>query len=370
MSLLSYFTTIIDPRHGNAKRHELVSILLITLCAIISGAETWIEIEEYGHSKQDWLARWLPLPSGIPSHDTFARVFALLEPNSLSDCLLRLVQDMNPGLQGQIALDGKRIRGASQSEEEAIHIVSAWACEAGLVLGEVRVSEKSNEITAVPVLLRRLCLEGCVVTLDALNTQKSIASQIREQGGDYTLSLKGNHPNLLSDVEGYFSHGEAQRFEGRNYSRYVEEDYGHGRSERRCYEAIVLEVEDACWGDIQAEWSGLRSLVRVCRVRKVGEAESREVHYYLSSLSSDAERIGRGIRRHWGIENSLHWVLDVAFGEDGSRIHKANAPTNLSIVRHLALNLLKQETSLKRGVRVKRSKAAWDEHYLTKVLQV
>ena len=370
--LLDQFSQVPDPRCGNAKRHSLLDILAITLCAVIAGADTWVEIAEFARSKATWLQTWLLLPNGIPSHDTIARVFARLDPAALQTCFVGVVQILSQQVAQVIAIDGKCLRHSfdTAADQEAIYMVSAWATQQRLVFGQDKVDAKSNEITAVPRLLALLELAGCIVTLDAMGCQKAIAKQIQAQGGDYVLALKDNHPNLAADVAACFDHAQQHRFEGVAHSCCESLTWAHGRQEGRRCDLITLLPQDPLWQDVQAEWSGLRSLVRLTRKRREGSQTSVEVHYYLSSLAEDARQVANAVRSHWGIENRLHWVLDVAFREDACRIRKDHAPENLAVMRHLALNLLRRETTCKNGLKVKRSKAAWDNYYLLKVLTV
>jgi predicted transposase YbfD/YdcC len=370
--LLDQFSQVPDPRCGNAKRHWLLDILAITLCAVIAGADTWVEIAEFARSKATWLQTWLALPNGIPSHDTIARVFARLDPAALQTCFVGVVQILSQQAAQVIAIDGKCLRHSfdTAADQDAIYMVSAWATQQRLVFGQVKVDAKSNEITAVPRLLALLELAGCIVTLDAMGCQKAIAKQIRAQGGDYVLALKDNHPNLAADVAACFEHAQQHRFEDVAHSCCESLTCGHGRQEGRRCDLITLLAHDPLWQDVQAEWSGLRSLVRLTRTRREGSQTSVEVHYYLSSLEDDARQVANAVRSHWGIENRLHWVLDVAFREDACRIRKDHAPENLAVMRHLALNLLRRETTCKNGLKVKRSKAAWDNDYLLKVLTI
>lgn len=362
-SLLEHFAELEDPRVERTKLHLLSDILGLTICAVICGADSWIDIESYGNSKEDWLKTFLLLPNGIPSHDTIARLFARLDPKQLQTCFLNWMNTITQTLRGEvIAIDGKTIRHSYDREEGkgAIHMVSAWATANRLVLGQVKVDEQSNEITAIPELLRVLDLTDAIATIDAMGCQKNIAQLIIDKGGDYILALKGNQGNLFEEAQELFEHAEQTNFQD------IEHDYqrtvngGHGRVEiRKCW--TIAE-------STQKEWPGLRSLVKIAAERRVDDKISREKRYYISSLASDAQLALASIRSHWGIENSLHWVLDMAFREDDSRIREGHADENMAVVRHIALNLINQEKSTKRGAKGKRLKAAWDNNYLTKVL--
>lgn len=367
-TLLEHFATLTDPRIERRKLHKLVDILAIAICATICGAETWEELELFGNAKLDWFKSFLELENGIPSHDTFRRVFARLDPEEFQQAFLLWVRSSFTLTQGQVvAIDGKQSRGSYDrgAGKSAINTVSAWASDNQLVLGQVQTEEKSNEITAVPELLRVLELSGCIVTLDAMGCQTAIAEQIVKQQADYVLSVKDNQSNLHSDIRDYFDWALNDKFQQTTYRQYEETDGDHGRIEVRRYYA----TNDIEWLRNKDAWSGVESIAMVERERTVaGEETTRERSYYISSLAAEAQKIGAAIRQHWTIENSLHWVLDIGFREDRSRIRKAHAPKNLATLRHIALNLLKQEKSLQVGIKSKRLKAGWDEAYLLKVL--
>ncbi len=365
---LACFGNLEDPRGDNI-RHPLSSILFIALCAVISGAESWEDIELYARSKQAWLLSLLPLPYGLPSDDTYRRVFSALSPEDFEQAFRKWIQTLVSSLAGDvIPIDGKRIRGAFRSgSENVIHQVSAWSCQHQLVLGQVKTHDKSNEITAIPELLALLDLEGATITIDAMGTPKAIAQQIVEQKGDYLLALKGNHENLYSSVTDYFNHlstatGKQTRLPA---DEYTSVDKGHGRLEqRRC---SVVQALD--WLDERKEWKGLASIIRLESSREIlatGEC-SQETRYYISSLTESAEVIERKIRSHWEIENKLHWMLDVSFAEDASTIHDENAAQNFSLLRKIALILLKQDKS-KGSVKAKRKKAGWDDQFLFSII--
>ena len=367
ISLANHFKDIEDPRIERSKDHLLIDILTIAILAVICGADGWVGIETYGQAKHTWLKTFLALPNGIPSHDTFSRVFARLEPEQLQGCFLSWVRSVSRITEGEvIAMAGKTVRRSYDAGKEkgAIHRVSAWASQNRLVLGQRKVDAKSNEITAIPELLKVLDLHGCIVTLDAMGTQKTIAHQIIEQGGDYVLALKGNQGHLFEDVQQIFEQAQSKNFEGIDYDVYETCDAGHGRIEtRRCWSLGQVE-----WLIDAEKWTGFTSMAMVESLRQCDGKTSRERRYYISSLTPDAQRLAESIRTHWSIENPLHWVLDVAFREDECRIRSGHAPENFTLLRHLALSALNQEKTAKVGVKNKRLRAGWDDDYLLKVL--
>jgi len=368
-SILAYFGELPDPRIDRCKRHQLIDIIVIGICAVICGADSFVEMEEFGRAKRDWFETFLDLPNGIPSHDTFRRVFGLLKPSEFQRCFLAWIESVQEQTKGEvIAIDGKALRGTFErsTNKLAIRMVSAWATGNSLVLGQVKTTEKSNEITAIPCLLRLLEIEGCLVTIDATGCQKEIVEQIVEHKADYCISLKGNQGILHEEVREYFEWARSTFFKQLEYSYAESVEKDHGRIEtRRCW-----SVSDVDWLHHKEEWKGLRSIcaVEAERVEVVTQKQSRETRYFISSLESDAKGLMKAVRKHWAVENSLHWVSDVAFREDHCQIRKDNGAENFAMLRHIALNLLKRERTSKVGVKIKRNKAGWDNNYLLKVL--
>lgn len=368
-SLEACFGDMPDPRVEGRCDHILVEILLIAVSAVLCGAESWSEVEEFGHAKENWLRQYLSLPAGIPSHDTFSRVFRLLNADEFQQRFRRWVERHFTIPTGQvIAVDGKTARGSRDEfrGQDAIHLVSAWASESGLLLGQRRVDAKSNEITAVPELLKLLFVKGCIVTVDALNCQKDIAQTVIDQQADYVFALKGNHPQLRQEVVDWFDWAQARNFQDVKHSFHQTVNKAHGRLEiRRCW-AIHDPLAFQSLAHYEG-WAGLRSVVMIQRERRSATEQQNETVYYLSSLPADASRLLAATRAHWSVENSFHWTLDVIFAEDASRVRLDDAPENLAVIRHIALNLLKRhpaQLSLKR----KRFRAALDDSFLFELL--
>lgn len=371
-TLTEHFALLEDPRAEHLTDHKLIDIIMIAICAVICGAETWTDIELFGNERFDWLRQFLELENGIPSHDTFGRVFAGIDAEQFQVCFASWVQAVFHATKGQvIAVDGKQARRSHDrtNGKHAIHVISAWATANHLVLGQRKVDEKSNEITAIPELLRLLDVSGCIVTIDAMGCQTEIAEQIIDQEADYVLTVKENQGHLYEDIDLFFQLAHQNDFQKINYTFDRTVNKGHGRIETRQCWAISGEDSLQFLRDHE-QWKGLRTIAKVNSQRQVKSKITIETRYYISSLPNDAKKILQAARSHWGVENSLHWVLDVAMGEDDSRIRKDNAPENMAALRRIALNLLKQEKTLKRGIQGKRLKAALSPDYLLKVLTV
>lgn len=374
VSIVEHFSKVEDPRVVGRSSHLLIDIISITICAIISGAESWNDVQMYGEQKKDFLKKFLSLPHGIPSHDTFARVFSIIDPLALQDCFVSWVQQVFQSKANHeiIAIDGKSARRSHDRKggQSPLHMVSAWASESGLVLGQRACDEKSNEITAIPELLKTLDLEGCIVTIDAMGCQKQIAEQIVSQKADYVFSLKGNQGATLDDVQRTFRLARQKRWKGVTYDWYETKEKGHGRVETRKY--WTLESTPDKWGWIwrRTPWQNAHTIGMVESERTVDGKKTQETRYYISSLPNNAESLARAVRGHWGVENNLHWVLDVVFKEDESRIRLGHAQENLAVVRRIALNLLKQEKTKKGSLKGRRKCAGWDNDYLLTVLGV
>ena len=367
LTLAYHFAELTDPRIDRSRLHELFDIIAIAISAVVAGADTWDDIEDFGKVKYDWLKTFLDLPNGIPCHDTFRRLFERLDPAEFQRGFLGWIEALHEATERQvIAIDGKTLRRSFDRAKgkSALHMVHAWATANHLLLGQVAVDEKSNEITAIPKLLKMLEISGAIVTIDAMGCQKEIARTIRGRKADYVLALKANHEKLFEQVVAFWDGACGRGMKGPDIDYHREWSEGHGRTEaRRCWATSDLD-----WLVGREEWEGLQSVVFVESERFIGDSLSVETRYYLSSLPADAKLLNRTARSHWGVENSLHWVLDVTFDEDRSRIKKENAPENFGLLRRLALCLLKKESTSKRSIKGKRLRASWDEGYLQRVL--
>ena len=377
-SLVAHLARVPDPRVNRNKHHDLVDILVIAVCALLCAAETFNDMEDFGKAKRDWFQTFLKLRGGIPSHDTFNRVFAALKPEHFLECFLGWTQSVRQAVaQEVVALDGKALRRALNGDQNVKYVVSAWAEDNGLVLGQWKVADKSNEITAVPQLLRVLELSGCIVTMDAMGCQRKIAKEIVEADADYVLALKGNQETVHEEVKTFLDQTLVERQTARApgvqlpaaaaglaFLETVEKD--HGRFEiRRYYQSDALD-----WFADKGKWEGLKSVGMVESVRELKGKTTLERRYFLSSLPLGVETFARAVRGHWGVENKLHWVLDVCLREDQSRARTGYAAENLATLRRLALNMLKREKTKKRGIRGKQLNASWDHPYLLRLLGI
>ncbi len=361
------FAEVEDSRAKN-RSHLLIDVIVLAICGLTCGADSWVEIETFGKAKLWWFKNFLKLPNGIPSHDTFGRVFAVIDPQQFRKCFLNSVKTIAELMEKHIAIDGKQLRRSHDraNDKAALHMVSAWSSENGIVLGQEKVRDKSNEIIAIPALLELLELANCIITIDAMGCQTEIVQKIVDSDADYVLALKKNQQNLHEIVEILFSDPDEIKATKPTYHKTI--DKGHGRIEiRECWatddEQYLQYIEQEL-----GQWKGLQSLIMAKSERRINGISSTETRYFISSLPPDAKHILRIVRAHWGVENKLHWVLDMAFREDECRVRQGNATENLAIMRHLCLNLLKRETSAKCGIKAKRLKAGWDMNYLFKVL--
>jgi len=381
-NFLDYFKNIKDPRIERNKLYPIEEILLITICGVICGAEGWADLVLFGEKKIDYLRTILPFKNNIATDDTFRRFFRSVDPKQFKDCFINWVQALQNNNLGNnlksdeepqekfVAIDGKTLRRSydKATNMNAIHMVSAWCGEQSMVLGQFKTEEKSNEITAIPELLNLLSIDGATITIDAMGCQKKIAKKIIDQKADYVLAVKDNQPTLHQEIIDFFSRHKSLKYKGQGYEfkQYEEVDKGHGRIEIRKYTAI----DQILWMNSGKDWEGLKSIVMVESTRIIGDKTTIETRYFISSLPANIAKLSKAIRSHWGIENSLHWVLDVTFNEDQSRIRKGNAPQNIAMVRHVALNLLKQAQKRMKGVSIKalRKAAGWDNKTMSVVL--
>ena len=364
--ILEFFSELTDPRLDRRKRHLLEDIVVLAICGILGGADDWVGIEAFGKEKYQWFKQFLALPNGIPSHDTFSRVFSLLSPDEFQACFTRWIHAIAIKTKGQVVpIDGKTLRRSHDRGhgQSAIHMVSAWASENRLVLGQLKTDAKSNEITAIPELLQVLDISGCIITIDAMGCQKNIAEIIIKKEADYVFALKANHENLFKEVTAAFAKAESNNFQDAALDYYETTTKDHGRLEIRRYWVMnnLSEFKHI------AAWKNIRLIGMVESERTVRGKTKIERRYYISSLEKNASLFAKAVRLHWGIENSVHWVLDMAFREDESRVRKGHGPENLAILRHIALNLLRDD-STRLGIKNKRLRAGWSTEYLTHLL--
>jgi predicted transposase YbfD/YdcC len=365
LSIPKHFAKLKDPRRAHRRLHHLQDILVIALCAVIAGAQDWQEIETFGRKRRAWLRRFLELPNGIPSHDTFERVFNRLKPQAFQACFRDWVRAVSAALRIEhVAIDGKTLRGSGSAKLGPLHLVSAWATAQRLSLGQVAVDAKSNEITAIPALLELLDLNGALVTIDAMGCQKDIAAKVVASGGDYILTVKDNQPHLLEDIQASLERAIDRNFAGVEHDTYEERGRGHGREEYRCY--TVLHSTEGIRG--AEDWAGLTT-IGICYSERTAAGETTaEARYFIGSRKAGAKCYGAGLRNHWGIENSLHWQLDITFREDRNRVTRRNAVENLALLRRLTLSLL-QAHPAKLSIAKKRFAAALDPAFLEEILR-
>lgn len=365
LDFLEHFAALADPRQSVKVLYPLEEVLLLTLCAVLCGADGWVSVALFGKQKLEFLRRFLPFANGTPSHDQLGLIFGALDAAAFQTCFIAWTQSLARAIDGVVAIDGKTARRSFDRAlgKEAVHMISAWSSAHKLVLGARAVDEKSNEITAIPELLDLLAIKGAIVTIDAMGCQRKIAEKILDKGADYVLGLKGNQGSLRDDVELLFSEQMASGFKHVAVSRSSSCEAEHGRIETR----EVFATQDIAWLKERHDWKGLRSIVMLLSSRETAKGEERERRFYISSLPADADKLAAAIRAHWGVENSLHWVLDVQFRDDDCRIRKKNAPANFSAVKRATINALRKAPG-KHSLKSKRLIAGWDDNYLAKTL--
>jgi predicted transposase YbfD/YdcC len=366
-SIIDHFTELEDPRIDRHKRHSLIDIIVLTVCAVISGAETWEDIEDYGRYKEEWLIRFLALPNGIPSHDTIRRLFIRLDPSGLQQCFLSWINAVREVTDGDVvAIDGKTLRRSADAVtgKSALHMISAWGAANGMVLGQVRTADHSNEITAIPTLLDLLKIKGAIVTIDAAGCQTDIAEKIRKKKADYVFAVKGNQSTLLEDARFAFAEVEQQDLDDGwvDYEKTV--DKGHGRIEIREY----YHTDEIAWSKRIKDFPGARSFGMVRSTRITGDKRTTETRYYISSLLMNTKQFGHAVRTHWSVENNLHWTLDMTFREDDSRMRTGYSAENFAMMRRIALSLVKRDTQSKRSLKRRRKICGYDNTYLERLL--
>ena len=369
ITITEHFSTLSDPRIQLKIHHKLIDIVVITLCAVLCGADDFSEIADFGKAKEQWFRTFLDLPEGIPSHDTFRRIFSLLDPEQFAKCFASWIRGAFPMSDSDIvAVDGKTARRSHDraNGKPCIHMVSAWSARNRLILGQVKTEDKSNEITAIPELLKNLDIRGSIVTIDAMGCQKQIARQIIDQGADYLFSLKGNQGNLHKEVELLFEDAGKNDFKDLSHQSCTTVDGDHGRIETRCWTI----TDDIGWFDEKSKWEKLTTFGMVESIREMREQTTREKRYFISSLPLNVAKFAEAAREHWSVENSLHWQLDISFREDDCRVRKGHAPENLAILRRFALSLIKRDPLRKRGVKARRKAAGWNNDYLLHLLNL
>lgn len=369
-TLLKHFETLDDPRVDRTKRYPLIEIVFLIISATVSGCEGWKSIRDFGVMKLDWLKKYLPYENGIPVDDTIARVMRKLNTKEFENCFMGWMQSIATATEGDvIAIDGKTLRRSydKASDKSAIHMVSAWSSANGVVLGQEKTAAKSNEITAIPELLNSLAIKGCIVSIDAMGCQKEIAKQIVDKKADYLLALKGNQGHLHDDVKSFFSIAKENEFKNIEHDFYEENDAGHGRVERRRAYAIDVKKYKKLF-PTASEWKKLTSIVMIESEREGKDFKTTDTRFYISSCQPSAELLLDASRKHWGVENSLHWILDVTFREDESRIRKEASPENYAIFRHIALNILRKDTSADASIKRKRHMAALSDKFRTTLI--
>jgi len=363
-NFLDFFTDIEDPRIDRKKIHPISEILFTTFCAVISGAEGWQDVENFGKAKLNFLKLHLEYEYGIPSDDTFRRFFRAIDSKKFQSNFLKWVNSMNLSTEKVISIDGKTSRRSHDKDKKSLHLISAFASEARLVLCQKKVEGKTNEITEIPKLLNWLDLRGSIITIDAMGCQKEIASQIIEQHGEYVLSLKGNHSKLHDEIINYFDQAKEHGTLNVDYNFFETTEKGHGRIENR--KIFVTDFIDFI--PQKKDWLGLQSIICIDSERIIGNKKTQESRYFITSLPPLAEKLAKIIRSHWSIENSLHWVLDMSFGEDQCRIRKGNGPENMAIIRHCAINMIRKYKGKRQSIKGLRKQAAWDENVLQGIL--
>lgn len=369
-TFLDHFKKLDDPRlHNNNLRHNLMDILVITILGTICGADNWVEISDFGNARHDWLKTFLELPNGIPSHDTFGRIFSLINPETFEKCFLDWIDSLSINLDNEIiSIDGKTLRGSRSKNKKPLHLVGAWASNNRILLGQIKTEEKSNEIEAIPKLLNMIDVAGSVVTIDAMGCQKDIAKEIVKQKADYVLALKENQKTLFKDISSIFAKAEENKqkqYKKMLHLRRVEKVHAHGRVETRKY--TLVSARDPLMFELR--WPGLKSIGKLEVTRTIDNIVEKSTRYFLTTIEyENIEKFKQAVRKHWNVEINLHWSLDVSFNEDLNRVRVGDAAENLAIIRRIALNLLKKEKTHKNGISCRRKRAGWDNKYLMKVL--